>query len=170
MTSIGVIFAGQSKLVQRIFIPSLDDSEIAQFVAGPGERKTTMALSVYQDGGPAAVQATVGTPTFSGRCAVVDQTNTVIDLIMADPTLYSDPRGQVIAHDAAMQGDTWTGTQFTRTYVEYDPKTLTVTALPVAPIDSPPFATASKAYVIQPVGFSAAIGGKAPVAPTKAVP
>lgn len=163
VTSIGVIFAGQSKLVQRIFIPSGDDSEIAQFVAGPGERKTTMALSVYQNGGVDAVQAAIGAPTFSGRCAVVDATNIVIDLIIADPALYNDARGQVIAHDTAMHGDTWTGTTFTRPFIQYTRATGIVTAIATGPVDSPPFfSTASSAVVSQPPGFSTSVGSKLP--------
>ena len=161
MTSIGVIFAGQSKLVQRIYIPSLDDSEIAQQFVGPGEQLTTMALSVYQIGGADAVQVAIGAPTFSGRCAVVNPQNIVVDVIIADPALYADSRGTVIPHDAAKNGDIWDGTNFSRSYTEFNKTTAVIAAISNKVINNPVPANAisNKLMVTPP---NALPGGIAP--------
>jgi hypothetical protein len=136
VTQVGVIFATVSRLLQRVYIPSIDDSEIAQQFMAAGESLLRVPLTTYQAGGVAAMQASVGTPTFSGRCVVIDGTNKVIDAIIADPVLYTDPRGQVIPHDHAMIGDAWNGTQFTRLFIELDHTTGLVVKAAVQPIDS----------------------------------
>jgi hypothetical protein len=137
ITSVGAIFSTQSKLLQRIYIPSLEDSEISAQFVGNGETMTLIPISIHQLGGSAGVQAAIGAPTFSGRCAVVDGTNTVIDLIVADPAIYADPRGTTIAHDSAQIGDSWDGIKFSRRYAEYDPATMIVVAVGPQPIDNP---------------------------------
>ena len=127
VTKVGAIYATQSKLLQRVYVPHADDGEINQQHVGAGETRTTAPLATYQTGGPSAVQALIGTPTFSGRCVVIDGTNTVIDVVIADPTLYTDSRGTVVPNDLAIPGDLWTGSVFTRRYVEVNP--LAATAL-----------------------------------------
>ncbi len=121
VTQVGAIYATTSKLLQRIYIPHADDSEINQQHVAAGETRTTVPAVTYQQGGAAAVQALIGTPTFSGRCVVVDGTNTVVDAVVADPALYTDSRGTVMAHDHAIPGDAWNGSIFTRRYVEINP-------------------------------------------------
>jgi hypothetical protein len=123
VTQVGAIYATGSKLLQRVYIPHADDSEIAQQHVGASETLLNVPIATYRTGGSAAVQALIGTPTFSGRCAVVDKnTNLVVDLLVADPAIYTDVRGPVVAHDHAMHGDTWTGIVFTRRYVEINPQ------------------------------------------------
>jgi len=123
-----------SKLLQRVYIPGADDSEIAQQHVGAGETMLSVPVATYQTGGAPAVQAVIGAPTFSGRCAVVDKnSNLVVSAIIADPALYSDPGGNlVMAHDLATTGDTWTGSQFMRRYVEVNPKAPTALTAIVA--------------------------------------
>jgi hypothetical protein len=143
VTQVGAIYATASKLLQRIYIPDNDDSEIAQQHVGTGETLQQVPIATYQTGGPPAVQAAIGAPTFSGVCAVVDNTNTVSAKIIADPAIYADPAGNaVIAHDLAQVGDTWTGTQFMRRYVEVNPKAPTaltaIVAVSIWPVNQTP--------------------------------
>ncbi len=133
VTQVGAIYATVSKLLQRIYVPDADDSEIAQQHVGAGETLQTVPVSTYRTGGPIAVQAAVGTPTFSGRCAVVDGTNTATSTIVADPALYIDASGNSVRpSDIAIVGDVWDGTQFTRRYVEVNPKAPTALSAIVA--------------------------------------
>jgi hypothetical protein len=143
VTQVGAIYATVSKLLQRVYIPHADDSEIDQQHVGASESLLKVPIATYKTGGPPAVQAAVGTPTFSGACAVVDNTNTVISTIIADPTIYADPGGNtVMASDLAQVGDTWNGTQFMRRYVEVNPKAPTaltaIVAVSIWPVDQIP--------------------------------
>jgi hypothetical protein len=134
VTKVGVFYAIGTKLVQRIYIPTTNDSEIDQQFILPGEAVLKVPIDVYRNGGPAAVQTTVGAPTFSGRCAVVDKvTSKVTAVIIADPALYADLGGnQVIPNDNAIIGDLWTGSSFTRRYVEVNPHAPTALSAIVA--------------------------------------
>ena len=127
VTQVGAIYATGSRLLQRVYIPHADDSEIAQQHVTAGETLTSVPIATYRTGGAPAVQASIGAPTFSGRCAVVDKnSNLVTAVIIADPALYSDPGGSlVIIHDLAIPGDLWTGAIFTRRYVEINPHAAT---------------------------------------------
>jgi hypothetical protein len=125
VTQVGAFYATGSKLLQRIYIPDHADSEIDQQFIAAGETLLKVPIATYQTGGHPAVQALIGAPTFSGRCALVHKTTSlVLDVIVADPVLYADPNGHhVIPHNQAMAADLWTGTgsQFTRRYVEINP-------------------------------------------------
>jgi len=163
LTSVGAFYATVSKLLQRVFIPSVDDSEIvAQPIAG-GETLGIYPLATFQAGGPAAIQALIGAPTFSGRCVVVDGTNTVIDSVIADPVLYSDPRGACIASDRATNGDKWTGSYFTRLFAEYD-SSRNIVAVGPYKVDNPIAVNAGNKLIVVPVGGAAwaKVGGKVP--------
>ncbi len=133
VTKVGAIFATSSKLLQRVYIPDADDSEIAQQFVGAGETLLNVPVATYRTGGPVAVQAVIGVPTFSGWCAVVaPDTHLVVAVIIADPALYTDTRGSVIAHDHVRVGDAWTGAVFTRRYVEINPHAPTALTAVVA--------------------------------------
>ncbi len=143
ITQVGAIYATGSKLLQRVYIPHADDSEIAQQPVGVGEALLNVPIATYQTGGPGAVQGVIGIPNFSGRCVVVDpNSNLVIDVVVADPALYTDPRGSVVTSDQAIVGDVWDGTQFTRRYVEVNPKAPTalsaIVAVAVWPLGTTP--------------------------------
>jgi hypothetical protein len=128
LTSVGAFYASQSLLLQRIYIPDADDSEINLQPLFPGETVLLVPIETYRTGGPAAIQALVGKPhvtgnglsNASGRCAVVDKASgLVVDNIIADPALYADPSGGlVIPHDQTCVGDAWTGATFTRQFAE----------------------------------------------------
>jgi hypothetical protein len=155
VTSVGAIYATGSLLLQRVYIPHADDSEIAQQHVGQGETLVNIPLATYQQGGAQAVQSSIGAPSFSGRCAVVDtNSNLVIDLLQADPALYTDLRGPVVAHDHVMHGDTWTGTGavFTRRYVEINPNAATallaIVAVSVQNIDTAAPAAAGNVLMV----------------------
>jgi hypothetical protein len=121
VTQVGAIYATGSKLLQRVYIPSVSNAEIAQQFIATGESLMIVPITTWRTGGEIAVQAAIGTPTFSGRSVVIDKANVVTDAIVADPALYTDPRGIVTAHDFAGVGDTWTGSVFTRRYLEINP-------------------------------------------------
>jgi hypothetical protein len=170
VTQHGAIFATGSKLLQRIYIPSFNDAEIDQQFVGPGESLLKIRSNVYTNGGVPAVQAAVGTPTFSGRCAVVDVTTKVIDHITADPILYTDPRGQLIPSDVSNVGDTWDGLQFTRSYLELDHITGKVAGTSVQPIATAAPKLNIRNYLIATsVAPSAVIGTTIPVITTRII-
>jgi hypothetical protein len=167
---VGAIYATQSLLLQRIYVPTNSDSEIAQQYVAPGESIISVPLATFQQGGAAAIQALIGIPTFSGRCAVVNSSNVVIDHVIADPALYTDPRGQVIPSDQSMVGDTWNGTVFTRPYIELDHTTGLVVAISVQPIlTAAPAVNALNYLVIGYVAPNAVIGGTLPIISAKIV-
>jgi|SRR5882672_12234364 len=114
--SVGAIYATQSKLLQRVYVPSVDDSEIANQHVGVGESIVLIPMSTYVQGGGPAVQAVIGTPTITGICALVDHTDTVVGKIIADPEIYTHPIAghRVVLNDTAMVGDKWDGTAFHR--------------------------------------------------------
>jgi hypothetical protein len=159
VTSVGAIYATGSLLLQRIYIPDADDSEISNQFVLPGETLVRIPQSTYQLGGSAAVQAAIGTPSFSGRCVIVDNTSTVIGSLKADPALYTDPQGrQIIAHDRASIGDTWTGTIFTRPFAEYVPATGIITVISTQNIDSPTVVTAGDQLLSLAPGSTLQVG------------
>jgi hypothetical protein len=163
LTSVGAIYATGSLLLQRIYIPQLDDIEIDQQYVAAGETLVKLPLATF-DEGQAAVQAAIGTPSFSGRCAVVNSSNVVIALIVADPAIYTDPNGnQVIAHDQANIGDTWNGSVFENTFLEVSPTTAKVVAVTTHNIMSPTPVTAGDLMVEYPGGTAALIGMVCPV-------
>jgi hypothetical protein len=170
ITSIGAIFATNSKLLQRIYIPHADDSEISQQPVASGETLIAVPLATFQSGSVPAVQAAIGAPTFSGRCAIVDATNKVIDHLTADPALYTDPRGQVIHHDHTNIGDTWDGTKFNRAYIELDHTTGLVVGTSIQPIDSvAPKVNAINIMANASMAPSAIIGASVPILTAKIV-
>jgi len=126
LTSVGAFYATVSKLLQRVYIPHGDDSEIAQQPITAGESLLLVPLATYQQGGAPAVQALIGTPSITGFCAIVDpNSRLVIDHFIADTAIYNGgsgkrPDGNLIAAEAigSMVGDTWDGTNFSRPYAE----------------------------------------------------
>jgi hypothetical protein len=118
VTQVGAVYATGSKLLLRVYIPHGDDREIDQQPLGVGESLLRVPLTAYRTGGASAVQALIGPATFSGRCAVVDATNTVVNCIIADPALYTWPDSKIIAHDLVHVGDKWNGNNFVRNFAE----------------------------------------------------
>jgi len=114
----------------------MDDSEIGRQFVGNGETLVSVPMATYQAGSVPAVQAAIGKPTFSGRCVVINNASTVIDAIIADPAVYSDPRGQVIPSDLAKVGDVWNGNNFTRLYAQVSSTTGNIVSTSLQPIDS----------------------------------
>lgn len=140
ITNVGAIYATVSKLLQRVYVPSLSDAEISQQYVADGETLQNVSLAVFQKGGLVAVQAAIGVPSISGRCAIIDGTNVCIDVIIADPAIYADPNGnQLILSDLAAVGDTWVAaaSQFQRRYAEYDTSTRVVNNISMQNIANP---------------------------------
>src|SRR5215472_4451812 len=93
VTKVGAVYATRSKLLQRIYIPD-DDTEIARQHVHTGETQIFIDIEVYRAGGPAAVQAIIGTPAHDGTCRVLHkETSEIIDRIVADPDIYKHPDG-----------------------------------------------------------------------------
>jgi hypothetical protein len=158
LAHVGAIYATVSLLLQRVYIPTADDSEINAQHVGVGETLVLVPIAAYQSGGAAAVQAAIGVPTFSGRCALV-AANTVVDHIIADPALYTDPSGRlVIAHDTTCIGDTWTGAVFTRPFAEFVPATGIVAVISTQNIDTAVPQTPGNLLSSLPPGSSVQVG------------
>jgi hypothetical protein len=100
VTQIGVIYATRSKMLQRVYIPDGDDSEIDVQHIHPGEMLIRVPIEVYRGGGADAVQALIGKPAHSGVCRVIHRhTGKIIDRIMADPDVYRHPDGHRVELD-----------------------------------------------------------------------
>jgi hypothetical protein len=105
---VGAIHATKSLLLQRVYIPSFSDDEIDAQWVGPGETLLRLPLDGYVHGGAAYAQAMIGPAAITGRCAVIDANNVVVDLLMADPDIYCHPSGQrVVSSDDLNIGDVW---------------------------------------------------------------
>ena len=102
VTQVGAIYGTVSKLLQRVYVPHADDSEIARQHVEPTETLLHVPLEVYRSGGQHAVQQMIGTPTHDGHCEVIHKdTGEVIDRIIWDhtiwdPALYKHPEGHRI--------------------------------------------------------------------------
>jgi|SRR6516162_866482 hypothetical protein len=100
ITSIGAIYATKSRLLQRVYIPHDDDSEIEQQHRHPGETLLRVPIETYRSGGAPAVQALIGTPAHDGRCIVRHKiTGEILDRIIADPDIYRHPEGHHVVLD-----------------------------------------------------------------------
>jgi hypothetical protein len=133
---VGAIYATKSLLLQRVYIPDHDVGEIFRQHVGPGESLMLVPINIYRIGGALAVQATIGVPAHSGRCAVVhSQTGEVVDMIIACPDVCQQLNGHsVIQTDIAVQGDMWDGKDFTRMHAHVDAKTGLIITMHRAPI------------------------------------
>jgi hypothetical protein len=166
LTSVGAIYATGSKLLQRIYVPHADDSEIAQQHVASGETLMTVSLATFQSGGQAAIQALIGTPNVSGsgfsnstgRCAVANS-GTVSAVIVADPALYTDPGGgTVVPHNTAMVNDAWTGSIFNRPVAEISFVTGKIVTVSIQNIDAATVATTGN-YLWNIAGMPVALPG-----------
>jgi hypothetical protein len=89
LTQVGAIYATQTKLLQRIYIPHGDDSEIAQQHVHPMESLLLVPITVYEKGGVAAVQAAVGKSTTDGYCFLHHKdTGEILGAIIWDVTVH----------------------------------------------------------------------------------
>jgi hypothetical protein len=89
VTKVGAIYATQTKLLQRVFIPHGDDREIDEQHVHPKESVLFVPIEVYQTGGAQAVQALIGNPTTDGHCALHHRdTGEIIDNIIWDVTVH----------------------------------------------------------------------------------
>jgi hypothetical protein len=96
LTSVGAIYATQTKLLQRVYIPHGDDREIAEQHVHPMESVLLVPLAVYRDGGAQAVQDLIGKPSTDGYCALHHKdTGEIINHIIWDVTVhgYVHPEG-----------------------------------------------------------------------------
>jgi hypothetical protein len=156
LTSVGAFYATQSLLLQRVYIPYADDSEIDSQPIQQGETLLKVAIATYQSGGAPAIQALIGTPTINGICAVVNG-GLVSAMIIADPALYSDPAGgEVISCPNGAIGDSYNGTIFTRLYAEVSYQTGAIVSTSLQNISAPTVATTGN-YLI-PVASTAQVG------------
>ncbi len=103
-TKFGVVYGTASKIIQRIIDPSGDADDSALTIAAgnlaPGESMQTFLLANFPVRNARTMQAQIGTPAHSGRCAVVVN-GTVTNVVMADPLLYTPPAGSLVQTDVA---------------------------------------------------------------------
>lgn len=104
-TTFGTVYSTGSKMVRRIILPDDDKELLNGNHVGPGE---TMLVSPmrYSLGLPldphdlatckSLVKQATGVTPPDASCAVVDQTNTVVAVIMADPAIDAHSAGQLI--------------------------------------------------------------------------
>jgi len=96
VAAIGAVYATKSKLLLRMHIPD-HDGELDQVHIGPGESMMRVPIEVFRSGNHLVVQDFIGKPTISGVCEVIHkETGEVINRIVADPELYSDPDGHYV--------------------------------------------------------------------------
>lgn len=120
MPVVGIIHSAKSKMVRRIV--STDAHHTLPDHVGPGEALYVMDISGdnLDNNHIAALHdrfydAMGFTPESkpNPRCALVDPSGTVINMIMADPEIDKHPDGHVIsAHDDITIGDKWDGKKF----------------------------------------------------------
>jgi hypothetical protein len=97
-TTFGIVYATGSKMVRRVILPDHDDELLGGLHVGPGESM------LVKPSGPsdiftcqAHVKTATGVQPLDPRCAVVDNTNTVVAVILADPALDSHPAGALVS-------------------------------------------------------------------------
>jgi hypothetical protein len=99
VTVVLAIYATQTKLLQRVYIPHGDDRETLEQHVHPLESFILVPLSVYEKGGAEAVQDLIGQPTTDGHCAVHHKdTGEIIDYVIWDVTVHGNmhPEGHRI--------------------------------------------------------------------------
>ncbi len=131
------IYASASGILRQIIIPS------------PGQPTTLSAHTgetlVVQPGGlpadptsiRAAITAALGKPIANDSCAVIDNTNAVVNVIRCDPTLDAVSGATLVQHPLVIKGDTWAGSKvFMRPFAVVNPATHRVEQLVSLSIDA----------------------------------
>ena len=87
-TKIGIIFGTKNKHVRRIIKPD-DDSELLTLLVGPGESLETVPIDTPLD--HQTLSELIGThpDPNAARCAVVNPSGDVVQVLMADPEIDS---------------------------------------------------------------------------------
>lgn len=119
-----IVYSGRTLVPRRLVVPDRDE-ELDQHVAAlhPAERYLAVEQDVVrshpQVGRGHVTRHIVaefhGRPEHeipSGRCAVVDASGIVAEVIMADPGIDAHPAGKLIESDVANIGDRWDGAKF----------------------------------------------------------
>jgi hypothetical protein len=110
MPSIGIVYGEQSGIVRHIIIPD-NDAGLRNVVLQPGEAIVAVDRLKFKKGSPdtndaiAAVEEVRGKPSDDPRCVVVDAKGVVVDVLLADPLIDSDPKGSLVRDATAVIGD-----------------------------------------------------------------
>lgn len=141
--NIGIIYATGSKIIRKLVVPDVEPNATAWLqYCGPGETFTLLArgsaTAAAVRARVSAVTATAVIPT--GRCCVIDGQGHVINVINADPALYSIPSFSLVLSDLANINDHYNveiTNDFSRRYAVALIATRIVTSIAWLPLVNP---------------------------------
>jgi hypothetical protein len=104
-----VVYGSKSGIIRRLIVPNREWEPLDPDVLVKGEDFSVMdpVVDFKTDTIKTHVGKAIGKTKDqipSGRCVVVDATNTVLDVIMADPDIDTHPDGTLILSDTAKKG------------------------------------------------------------------
>ncbi len=136
-----IVYAKDSNIIRRIILPDNDDA-LAQHKPTLDAKELSITAPLSQEIDLAAVKAAVvaatGKPVPSGRAVLIDQTNTVVNTIQADPAIDELDGFTIISSDLANIGDTYTPKDghLSRLMATVDATSRKVVAIGYQPIDN----------------------------------
>lgn len=95
-THFGIIYATQSAIIRRYVYPT-NNSELTSALCGPGESIVSISNGPFPNSAAWLAAVTNAVTTAAGKapgnaaCCVVDNTNTVVQIIQADANIDSVP-------------------------------------------------------------------------------
>lgn len=114
---IGIVVSTASKIVRRVVVPDINQSEITNHPLAAGEQMVVVAApaSATVDAINNIVQQQTGIAPPSSRCAVVVKANAVsgnvVNVVYADPAIDTVSGATLMLHPTATTGWTWSATQ-----------------------------------------------------------
>ncbi len=105
-----IVYAKDSNIIRRVILPD-DDNTLAQHKPTLDAKELSITAPLSQEIDLAAVKAAVqqatGKPVPSGRAVLIDQTNTVVNAIQADPAIDQLTGFTIVSSDLVAFGDTF---------------------------------------------------------------
>ncbi len=114
ITHFGIVCSTVNAQIRRYVYPDTDAQMNTAANVGVGETLVLCGIGPYPNTAAwfaavnAAVTTALGKAPGNPRCAVIDGTGNVVDVIMADPTIDSVPGMMLVLDANAGPGWTWT--------------------------------------------------------------
>ena len=134
-TKFGIVYGNVTNIIRRVIEPD-DDSYLSSIVLKPGESLLQLDLIDHPVRTVLSLQASVGPQRQSSRCAKIDNSGNVVDIIQADPTI--DPAigvHTIVQSDLAQKNDKLVGGRLRRDFAIANNAGI-VTAIVSLPIDA----------------------------------